>query len=789
MALDTRYIPTKYFHEIFLDKDTGCPLAGGTVKFFRDVSRTTPKDVFILSGSPPSYMYVNIGSEVTLTSYGTFQYDNNDVTVYLFPYDASGNLDLYYATVESLGSVAQITREGFPNISEGEDDELENINFVPNGQFLLHNDIVADDGATPAIEAGEITSDVTVIAQGGWTFERTASSSAKDFVLFNRIGSYVEVPSKSPRYAINVKNESPGVADTFKEMRLTFKDVNKFASDTQQYTFAFQAKTNSGSAAIEVKIRKFYGTGGDPAEETTEQIINLTADYQYYDIPIIFGVNTGKTIGSNDDDYVQVNIALPVSSVYDNDFDNVVLLKGDVQITEFPDTTDEQFVRDSDAGLLPVPDYEGRNLYLSIRQGLTGMEFDTSQIGKPTLSSVNKLEIGELWFDGEKYRTEAYSSDRIPYRRLYEKWSEDSFYGLSIYGTGSNEMKYISETQLDQSFATSDSNTNINNDAWQSFTPGFTGELVEIEINLGTPAPPTSNNARITIYNGEGTTGFILAEETGISLVTGSNTIKIGNHPVLTSSQKYTIRLRHPGTVYWRTNAAGGYAGGSYNGTAADAEFKNFMKSHSASTYELSSNTSGTVTAAADGAISTGFTFTPVQPNPYIVNIAAVAASGMTAGSYWTYHTTDSKKYIVWQEIDGIGSKPTEAADVYIKIELLGTDTASIVNNKNAKGINGYIYEVPDFEGYFIRIWDRKNGRDPDTIIRTNRGDGFGENALGSIQLDQVGRYNDNVSFWTKAPVVYAANGSPGEVELHAVVPGGNETRSKNRTFRLAVKY
>lgn len=782
MGLDTRYIPTKYFQEFFIDKDTECPMAGGTVKFYKDQARTEPKFVYIISGTPPNYVYTNIGWEVTLTGVGTFEYNNQDVTIYLFPYDEDGNIELYFAEVYNSGFLFQFSREGFPNIAAGEEDGEELINYISNGQFLLHHDIVADEVAV--VEAGEITDDVTDIAEGGWKFERTSGSSAKDFVLFERIGSYVEVPSKSPRYALRVKNESPSGTDVFKLITATFRDVNKFASDTEKFTFSFTGKTSGGSSSIEVKLIKNYGTGGSAQEEIVLQAITLGSTYVLYDIPFVFGDNDGKTIGSLDDDYVQLVVSLPVAAVFDNTFDNFILYKGDQQITEFPDTSDAQFIRDSLAGWPPVPNYEGENLYLPIRLGLKGFEYDTGEIGKYVVKSTEILETSELWCDGTKYRIAAYSDDKIPYRRLYEKWSTNSDIGLSIYGTGDDEMRYEKEPTIDQSFATSDTDQDITNDSWQSFTAGNNDYLSAIEITLAASAPPA--NSRVDIYSGEGTTGTLLSSTLGLNFVAGANTINFGTHVKMVSGTKFTIRIRNAGTLLWRTNAAGGYAGGSFNGTAADAVFKTYTLSATAD-YNLKSNTGGAVVAAADGAVPTGFTFTPVQPDPYIVKITAVAASGMTAGAYFTYNTTDSRKYIPWYEIDGSGTKPVEAAAVYIKIAILSSDTADIVNNKTSLAINGYSMKIPDWRGYFIRVTDNKAGVDPESGIRTDRGDGRIGDTVGTVQQDAWGPFGTGVSIWEQGGAsILGGVGEQGRVTPNTA---GIETRPKNKYANFAVKY
>ena len=788
MALDLRYIPTKYFQEIFLDKDTGCPLSGGVVKFYRDNARTTPKEIFELTGTPPNYTYTPLGTSVTLSSSGTFQdTGGNDITVYLFPYDDSGNIDLYYATVESSGAVIQITREGFPNVAPAEDEEEDELNYVPNGQFLLHHDIVTDEGATPPIEAGEITQDVTDIAEGGWSFERTVGTAAKDFVLFPRIGSYVEIPSKSPRYSLYVKNEAPGIADVFKDVRLTFRDVNKFASDTQKYTFAFQAKSSGGATTIEIKLRKFYGAGGSTTEETVLQVINLTATYQLYDIPFIFGDNDGKTIGANDDDYVQLNISLPVASAFDNTFDNFMLIKGDKQIDEFPDTTDAEFIKDSNAGWMPVPDYEGADLYLPIRKGLKGLEYDTSQIGKVFMASDEGLKIGELWGDAAKYRVAAYSSDNIPYRRLYEAYSVNSDIGLAIYGTGENEYKYVRSPAVDQTF-TNEPNDLASTDSWQSFTAGNNDQLIAITVKLGGVIPTTID---LTILEGAGIAGTVLSRNNGLTLALGVNTIYIANPFTQASASQYTIRFETNTNLTWKGDNAGGYVGGTYKGTAADAYFITKSSTTGAQTiYDLISNTAGAVTSAADGATATGFTFLDVvteATRPYVCQITTVAASGMTAGSYFTYETADTRKQIAWYEIDGSGTKPVEVAIVYRKVSILSTDDAATVNNKTAIAINSYSVATPDYRGYFFRATDHGAGHDPDAAIREPRPDGVVGDNVGTLQQDGIGEHKHPGITAGASGFGTGTAGGEGAGELNTGATG--DTRPKNRNVNAVVKY
>lgn len=135
--------------EYFVNKDTGFPLAGGYVEFFSDPAFTVPKDVYQQSLVNNNYTYTNLGSVLVLSSVGTFQ-DNNgdDIIPFLYPYDANGDLELYFVRVWSgnpsvQGSVLQFTRQGWPpNLiqSTSPSDVFESsLNLFTNPQFSIVN--------------------------------------------------------------------------------------------------------------------------------------------------------------------------------------------------------------------------------------------------------------------------------------------------------------------------------------------------------------------------------------------------------------------------------------------------------------------------------------------------------------------------------------------------------------------------------------------------------------------------------------------------------------------------
>ena len=370
MALDLDYIPVSYFQQYFVDKDTGLPLAGGVVSFYQDSARTNPKPMYQLTGTPPNYTYVPLPTTMTLNSVGTFEdLSGNDIIPYFYPYDADGNVDLYYVTVFNADGVAQFTRTGIPNIGTEETITGEIVkNYIPNGQFLLHNNIVATSTTTP----GQITQQLTYLADGQWQFYRPSNSTAADFVTFPSLISYTENPSASPKYYMNVSCVSPCLTDNYKIVRIVFYDVDKFASDIDVYTFFFSAINNIATTTVNINIRKYFGSGGSSQTITNVTSFNITPGWKNYSATFSFGDNVGKSIGSSDD-FVSIEIALPTSLISNIGFVDFVLTPGRFNILDtFPTTPNNEFYYQSLFGATNYPN-DGSDLYLPLirtKQGI-----------------------------------------------------------------------------------------------------------------------------------------------------------------------------------------------------------------------------------------------------------------------------------------------------------------------------------------------------------------------------------------------------------------------------------
>lgn len=138
IPLDPRFIPAFSIEDVLLDKDTGAPLSGGLVYFEYDNQRGLLKPVYQITGTSPNYTFIQLPNPMTLSSIGTFEDAlGNPVIPYFYPYDADGNVDLYYVRVTSSDDVPQFDREAQPYISLQESGDILSVitNEISNPQF------------------------------------------------------------------------------------------------------------------------------------------------------------------------------------------------------------------------------------------------------------------------------------------------------------------------------------------------------------------------------------------------------------------------------------------------------------------------------------------------------------------------------------------------------------------------------------------------------------------------------------------------------------------------------
>jgi hypothetical protein len=779
MPLDPNYIIAPSLEQYYVDKDTGLPLANGVVTFYKDQARTVLKPIYTISGSPPNYTYVQLPNPVSLSATGTFQDANgNNIIPYYFPHDESGNIELYYITVYSAGNVLQFTREGWPNFIESfSDEESSNLtNYVPNGQFLLHNNIPA----TTTTLVGQITQPKTLIAQGGWSFDRPADSTATDFILFPRFNAFISNPTANPRYAVRISTTVASSGDLFKDLRLTFKDVNKFANTTQTFSFTGQTNTST-NLSLTILLIKNYGTKGSPEDSTVIKTVMIQNAPSIINQTIQFGNNIGKSIGLNDDDYVQIVIRLPLSFIFDATFTDFILTPGDVKLTQFPQTTSTQFIYRT-SGYMPPPNADGYDLYLPRIKTLEGEQYDDSQIGQCVFQVRKDPLPGELRCDGASYSYNEYSKEGIPYKRLGDVLLENGSYPKFGTGTSFVSAKVIPTHLLVIT-------TNMAG-ATTKASPGTSGFTITTRV--------VGNNYDVIGFNFG--TNYLYIKQTSIGVIDG---------PVVHTASSYlnvsNIRNGQETFAITRvevTSVDNGIAGKWFQFPSKTKQYGVWFSVDGKGDNPVPSDvTPIKIDLSASMDVNGRASFIAETLGGHqITTIAVTDAASITAGSYFQFSVNlSSQNYYVWYKKDNKGVDPSPGG-IGIVVDILGTDLQADVETKTVAAINKRYVTVPDSRNQFIRIWNDKGVDDPD--VTQLRGFPYGQgqisgDMIGSLQLDEIydhnhpSLFNGQYSFANPNVAINGYTGGDNSVNYWPTTGnfGGSESRANNQFLNMFIKY
>jgi hypothetical protein len=261
MSLDERYFVTADLEEYFVDKDSGLPLAGGTLTFYRDVARTTPKTVFQLSGAPPNYTYTAMPNPITLSSVGTVQNAGGDnEVIYYFPFDDEGNLDRYYVVCRDSNGVEQFTREAWPNITAADNpinSDFPIQNQISNAQFTKvfinenQSTVYTVSAATNQIFAFAPNWDFVISGTGTVTIERIAIAGNDNVAT-------------SPPYVLDV-TLSGGITDCKLRQRLNVNSgLWASTADAPIFLAGTLIARNEGAGTTGIQMFYVESSGGLP---------------------------------------------------------------------------------------------------------------------------------------------------------------------------------------------------------------------------------------------------------------------------------------------------------------------------------------------------------------------------------------------------------------------------------------------------------------------------------------------------------------------------------------------
>lgn len=348
--------------EYFVNKDTGFPLAGGYVQFFSDPAFTVPKDVYKQSLVNNTWDYTNLGSTLILSSVGTFMDDTgDDIIPFLYPYDAQGNVELYFIRVWSgdpsvQGSVLQFTRQGWPpNLTQGSSptDAFESSpNLFTNPQFATVN-FINDIGQT--YYEINVTSGGSVELAPGWSLSYAGSGSLKlsQKELTNANSDEVTNPS----YALQIESDA-GVAPIKLTQRLSYSPR---VFENNYLSVAVLAKC-SNNQSVPVTIDYITSTGN-----SVRVLSNQTLDTSKFSLlsgvanaPVFIDVTNTDPPETGYVDMVmtvQSGVTMQFTSLFGCTVQNASSLVSNVQETNAQQTNAEFWYYKPQLEYKPIPSY------------------------------------------------------------------------------------------------------------------------------------------------------------------------------------------------------------------------------------------------------------------------------------------------------------------------------------------------------------------------------------------------------------------------------------------------
>lgn len=813
MALNPLYITAPSLQTYFVDKDTGAPLAGGKVFFYRDSSRSDYKDVFELQGNEANYSYAALPNPITLSDVGTMaDNDGNDIIVYYYPLDADGEQDLYYIVVQSSLGVPQFTRQAWPNpgdqgtTPESSDDI---INYIPNGQFLSHTNLYQN----------ELVAGSNVIAQGGFSIELDPAATSTNTLEFVAEG-FTDNPPQSPRYLAVFEAASFNPLETIKSFRVSFRDVNKFSTKPGSYTFGFWATANV-TVPVLINVFKYFGTSGSASTSVNAGDAVITTSPQFFQVNIDFGSNAGKIVDIvNNNDFVAIDILFPNTQGFTAELTDFVLTNGDVVIENFPVQTDADMLTRGVMGWVDDPSANGFDLYLPPILTRQGMTWDNSQVGtlgesilpiNDPLATSPIPDNNQMPCDGAIYQALSFAgadndqtfypiaSNGIPFKRLADKlilWANNTF-SAPLYGTGSNYVtmecpaaKTSSAFRIVYNIAGTGSTLAADGAIPTGWT--FAAGVNYAGVSTGTASigyfasGNVANTVLCVLLGGLTPLGAATAATSGFTVTENSDDTGI------TAFQDYSFTVTTTAGAALVTGGAGKY----FQFSNSTTDYYMWFQTGTETDPAVGGRTAIMV-YVADAANNTAQdVYDLIRDAISSYNFTQITMTGIpSAGEYFRFYANPSaiRNFYVWFTFNGAGADPNVPGAEPIRVDLVTADTTATMLEKLLDVINGFQFQAPNFEGMFFRA------ADPDGIWDTDNEQRWSYTARihgaipGTFEYQQILSHTHPLTIYPDNGVSAAAiqgTVGPAGLEIHATeISGGAETRPINAWVYKFIRY
>ncbi len=325
-------IAAPILQDYLVDKDTGLPLAAGTITLYSETQRSIYKPWYTQQGTNPPYSYVPLPNPMTLSAVGTIQdADGNDVIPFFYPYKSDNvTFDSYYIVVEDSDGELQFTRSNFPFVANPNSTSpvSTNENLLVNNCFWRNVDSITlgPSNVTDTILINSTTYSYWTVAPSqhdgyimpdiNYFKNSTDGTEIVSFPKFvSNFADNILTGDITPEYYMNINCTSLGTATTrFIQIPLSLHidSLSGFTPDS----FTIQAMSEDDlNEVLTVGVFQFCGTGVTSPAVAVKTIV-LSPTWNKYVINLPIPSAQGVTTGVGEDDALFIQISFPTTSTF-----------------------------------------------------------------------------------------------------------------------------------------------------------------------------------------------------------------------------------------------------------------------------------------------------------------------------------------------------------------------------------------------------------------------------------------------------------------------------------------
>jgi len=186
-----------------------------------------------------------------------------------------------------------------------------------------------------------------------WLFTKSTNGATETIEIASFVPGSQEAQSDASKYLSWACTVS-GAAETYRFVFQKYGNVQTLAGQTA--TFQFLANSTQASQ-VNIYARQYFGTGGSPSPDVETLLagpINLTSTMNVYSGTVQIPSILNKTIGTNGDSRLQLEIRLPINTIGQVGCTNIALTST-ASVPTFPYQTLEEQQRNLDLAWFSVP--------------------------------------------------------------------------------------------------------------------------------------------------------------------------------------------------------------------------------------------------------------------------------------------------------------------------------------------------------------------------------------------------------------------------------------------------